>query len=131
MTPAQIVTDFYTALAARDPDRIRELADLGFAEGISAQLPASLPYGGEVSGQRRLSKMFQAMARGGAELGPRDLRLTSVIDGGETVAARMRFDYARPDGVIASSAVEVWSFRDGRATRIEAYYDDTAALVAE
>ncbi|OOL33059.1 hypothetical protein GQ85_03530 [Rhodococcus rhodochrous] len=131
-TPAEVVRAFYGALDGRDPERLGALADATFAEEIFVEMPASLPYGGRVEGARRLSRMFQAMAGGLVEVGPRGLTLDALVDGGRSVAARISFDWYPPGGgaPVASGAIEEWTFVDGKASAIRAYYLDTAALVA-
>ncbi|WP_216893179.1 nuclear transport factor 2 family protein [Nocardia alni] len=128
-TPAEIVRAFYDAITAQDPQRLAELAETSFAEDITLDAPPSLPYGGTVRGAHRLSRMFQGMARGPADIGPRNLRMESIVAERDTVVARLAFDYRSPAGSdIASGALEEWAFTDGRAVTIRAYYWDTAAL---
>ena len=128
--PADVVRGFYAAITEHDPERLGELAATAFAEDIAVELPPSLPYGGRVQGAGRLRRMFQAMARGPAETGPRDLAVEAIVDGGDRVTARLSFTYRRPDGTdIATEALEEWTFEQGRAVAIRAYYRDTAALL--
>lgn len=131
LSPVAVVTTFYDAIAQGQPDRIRELAEMAFAEDIRVELPASLPYGGVVEGARRLSRMFQAMAGGLIEVGPSGLQMETLIDGGDRVVAEVSFEYTRTGEAapVRSRALELWTFQSGRAARIEAYYWDTAPLI--
>ncbi|KAF0956955.1 nuclear transport factor 2 family protein [Rhodococcus sp. T7] len=132
LTPAEVVGAFYGALIDQDPERLGELADAGFDDAIFVEMPSSLPYGGRVEGARRLRAMFQAMARGVVDVGPRGLTLDALVDGGDRIAARLSFDWYPPGGgaPIASGAVEEWTFENGKAIAIRAYYRDTAELLA-
>lgn len=130
LTPAGTVAALYSAISAGHADRVAELAAIAFADDIWVEMPASLPYGGRIQGARRLGRMFQSMAAEPGPLGPRNLRLDRVVDGGNCVAARISFDYVTGSGMtIAGGAIEEWTFREDLAQEIRAYYADTAALV--
>ena len=131
--PVQAVTEFYRALSGADRERVNELCLRWFSDDIVLTFPRSLPFGGQVKGADRLRRMFTAMCAGPPPTGPRDLRLTGVwgtTDPTGAVVAEMGFDYLTPGGeLISSGALELWRFADGQVRAIDAYYQDTAALL--
>ncbi|MEV6985388.1 nuclear transport factor 2 family protein [Sphaerisporangium sp. NPDC051017] len=129
---SDVVHRFYAAVAAKDAEAIGRLIDELFAEDAVLTLPPSLPYGGQVSGARRLRRMFTGSASSTVKVGPVDLRITSVTVGDDRVAVELAFDWYAPgsDDPLATGAVEIWTFADGRVAAIDAYYRDTAACAA-
>jgi len=127
---ADVVREFYRAVAASDADAVRALVRGHFAEDATLSWPDALPYGGVVAGRDRLAKVLGGAAAATAKVGAQDLRLLELADGGDRVAAEVAFDYHPPGGgdVIASRAVEFWEFADGLVRAVRAYYWDTAAL---
>jgi ketosteroid isomerase-like protein len=128
---AEVVREFYRAVAASDADAVRALVRDRFAEDATLTWPEALPYGGTVAGRDRLAKVLGGAAASTAKVGAQDLRLLELADGGDRVAAEVAFDYYPPGGAdaVASRAVEFWEFADGLVTAVRAYYWDTAALV--
>lgn len=128
--PAAVVREFYEAVRTGDVDAVRSLVSEGFAENATFTWPDSLPYGGTVSGRSKLQRVLGAAATG---VGVRNLRLVDVIDGGDRVAAQLKFDWVAPNGegaVSGTGAVEIWTFTDEQVSAIRAYYWDTAACAA-
>lgn len=131
LTPAEIVSRFFGAIAEHDHDGLGELIDRCFQPGAVAVIPASLPYGGRVETAARLRTMFQRVASGPGPAGPQSIAVRGLVDGGDRVAVQLDFDWRVPGTGhdVASGALELWSFVDGRVSEIRAYYWDTAALV--
>lgn len=128
---ADVAADFYAAVNAEDGDAIAELIAAKFAADVELIWPSSLPYGGTVRGAAKLGRLFFAMAGAPAPVGPDKVSVVSIVDGGDQVAARLEFDWYAPGSntAIASGALELWTFVDGRVTEIRAYYWDTAELI--
>lgn len=133
MTNTDIVREFYQAVAAKDADALEQLIGGHFDTGASVVFPESLPYGGTVAGAAKLARMFAGMAKAPEPAGPAGLDLTGLVGDGDQIAARVEFHWHAPGGASApvpSSALELWTFADGKVREIRAYYWDTAALVA-
>jgi ketosteroid isomerase-like protein len=130
--PVDIVTDFYTALAASDADSIASLIDGHFADDVAIEWPPSLPHGGRVEGSRRLRAIFTGIAKTGASVGATNLKLIRAIGDGDEVVAWITFDWKQPgeDVGTPNSALELWEFSDGLVRDIRAFYWDTAAIAA-
>lgn len=127
-----VVESFYAAVNAADADAVAAVVDAHFAESVTAEWPASLPYGGTVEGAHRLRRMFVGMAGSDVTIGPGAIEVLSVTGDGQRVAAELAFDWYPPggsDGVL-SGALELWTFEDDRVSSIRAFYWDTAALTA-
>ena len=125
--PREVVAAFYEAAAGRDAAALDDLLTESFHEDAAVHWPEGLPYGGRVEGKRILRKVFASLATPDAAMGPDNLAVTSIIDGGDQVAAQVTFDWRANGGVIASSALELWTFEDGLVKECRAYYWDTAA----
>ena len=130
MTPRQVVDTFYDAAARRDGDALVALVETSFHEDAAVEWPASLPYGGRVTGVPVLRKVFAGLATPGATLGPDDLSVLAVIEDGDQVAVQISFDWLANGSSITSGALELWTFAEGLVTEIRAYYWDTAACLA-
>ncbi|KAA9160515.1 nuclear transport factor 2 family protein [Amycolatopsis acidicola] len=127
-----VVTAFYEAVSKQDGDAVRSVVRDNFAEDAVLRWPESLPYGGSVAGKSKLERVLAGAASAGQTAGVQNLRLTGVVDGGDTVAAQLEFDWRDPKServVTGTGAVEVWSFTGGRVGEIKAYYWDTAACL--
>lgn len=129
-TPSDIARTFYAAAAAKDAPALAELLATSFREDAAIEWPAGLPYGGRFEGTAVLTKVFAGLAADGAPVGPADLELLSMVDGGEQLAVQVSFDFRAGDQVIPSGALELWTFVDGMVAEVRAYYWDTAACQA-
>lgn len=127
---AEIVTEFYRALAAADPDAVAAVVDAHFAEDAAIEWPPSLPHGGRVQGSRRLRGLFAGIAKAGEQAGATNLTLVRTIGGGDHVVAWLTFDWKNPGSpaVAPNAALELWSFAEGLVQDIRAFYWDTAAI---
>ena len=127
--PASVVRAFYQAMSAGDGEAVRAVVRDRFADSVTLSLPESLPYGGVLSGKRKLERVLPAAAAGSA--GVQNLRLAGLVDGGDRVAAQLEFDWYTAAGalcVAGTGAVELWTFTSGLVTEIKAYYWDTAKI---
>jgi len=127
---AQIVADFYAALAGGDVDAVATAIDDHFAEEAAIEWPPSLPHGGRVAGSRRLRSLFTGIAKAGNQAGATNLKLVHTIGDGDHVVAWITFDWKNPgsDDTVPNSALEAWSFSEGRVREIRAFYWDSAAI---
>lgn len=128
---AEVVASFYTAVNAKDATAISTLIADHFAPDVSLIWPSSLPYGGTVTGSGKLGRMFAGMLASPVPMGPDQVSVLGLVDGGSQIAAQLSFDWFAPgtSESVASGALELWSFADGLVTEIRAYYWDTAELV--
>jgi ketosteroid isomerase-like protein len=126
---ADVVRAFYEAVVRRDGQEIGDLVSRSFHEDAAMIWPDGLLYGGRVEGSRRLVKLLAGMATSPVPVGPEQLEVVSVIDGGDQIAAQLAFDWRAPGSpdTISSGALELWTFDGGLVTEIRAYYWDTAA----
>lgn len=128
--PSDVVRAFYQAVRDRDGAALEALVAASFDADAAVEWPAGLPYGGRVEGRDVLRKIFGGMAGAASPVGPDNLELASIIDGGSQVAAQLTFDWKFGGDSIPSGALELWTFDAGLVTEIRAYYWDTAACVA-
>jgi ketosteroid isomerase-like protein len=128
---AAVVRSFYEAINDRDAAVIAHIADTVFAPDICLVIPPSLPYGGTVTGAAKLGAMFTRMLTAPSPVGAHSIVIADIVDGGDLVGARLRFDWFPPGSTdsVESGALELWRFEDDRVTEISAYYWDTAELV--
>jgi hypothetical protein len=127
---SDVVRGFYRAVADRDAKALDALVVESFSSDAAVEWPAGLPYGGRVEGRDTLRKIFGAMAGASAPIGPENLQLQAMLDGGDQIAAELAFDWRFGDAAIASGALELWTFEGGLVKEIRAYYWDTAACGA-
>lgn len=128
--PRDVVRAFYEAVIKRDAEALSELITTSFREDAAVEWPAGLPYGGRIEGARTLRKVFAGLAAPQAVMGPENVELVSIIDGGQQLAAELAFDWRGNGATVATGALELWSFDAGLVTEIRAYYWDTAACQA-
>jgi ketosteroid isomerase-like protein len=125
-----VVTDFYTAISARDADTIAKSIDIHFADDAAIEWPPSLPHGGRIEGSRRLRAIFTGMVSAGSAAGATNLKLVRAIGDDDEVVAWITFDWKNPGDEVGTpnAALELWSFSDGLVRDIRAFYWDTAAI---
>ncbi|RHW28126.1 hypothetical protein D0Z08_03790 [Nocardioides immobilis] len=128
--PIQVVEAFYDAASRRDGEALVELVTNSFHVDAAVEWPAGLPYGGRVEGAPTLRKVFAALATPEPVLGPENLEVVSVVDGGRQIAVQVAFDWRANGATISSGALELWTFDEGLVTEVRAYYWDTAACQA-
>jgi hypothetical protein len=131
---ADVIREFYRAVAGKDAAAIATLVRERFAEDATLVLPPSLPYGGTFAGAGKLGRLFGRMAAAPEPVGADGIVVVDVIDGGTTLAARLEFDWYAPGSrtPIRTGALEAWAFDDdGFVREIRAYYWDTAACAAQ
>lgn len=126
-SPNSIVTDFYNAISAGDPDTIGKIIDTCFAEDATIEWPPSLPHGGRVQGSRKLRAIFAAAADPDAKAGAKNLKLIRAIGDGDEIVAWVTFDWV---GGSPNEALEMWTFADGKVRSIRAFYWDAGAVSA-
>ncbi|WP_182379295.1 nuclear transport factor 2 family protein [Nocardioides sp. WS12] len=126
--PHEIVAAFYEAAAGRDAGALDALLESSFHEDAAVHWPEGLPYGGRIEGRAILRKVFAGLATPDPVMGPENLTVVSVVDGGgDQVVAQVAFDWRANGATIASGALELWTFAGGLVTEVRAYYWDTAA----
>jgi ketosteroid isomerase-like protein len=131
MSNTAVIREFYRAVAEKDAAELEKLITGHFDVDASVVFPGSLPYGGTVCGAGKLARMLGRMASSPEPVGAADLVFTGLIDGGDRIAVQVEFAWYPPGSRIPvpSSALELWTFEDGRVREIRAYYWDTAALI--
>ena len=123
---AASVHEFVAAVGRRDIPGALALLD----PGVEWVAPASLPYGGRYSGPEEVATRYFP---GFFEHVDDDFELLAdeVTEADDRVVVRGRL---RGHGRLSGTAfelplVQLWSLRDGKATRLE-YHTDTAVLLA-
>ncbi len=128
--PRQLVEAFYDAASRRDGEALVALVTSSFHPSAAVEWPAGLPYGGRVEGTRTLRKVFAGLATPDPVLGPENLEVVSVVEGGRQIAVQIAFDWRANGATVPSGALELWTFDEGLVSEIRAYYWDTAACQA-
>src|SRR5690242_7832558 len=108
--PREVVAAFYEAAAGRDAAALDALLEESFHEDAAVHWPEGLPYGGRVEGKAVLRKVFAGLATPNPGTGPDGLAVTSIVDGGDQVAAQVTFDFLANGSSIPSGALELWTF---------------------
>lgn len=119
------ISHFYDALDAGNIPGILTLLD----EHVEWQTPTSLPYGGLFHGHAGFQNFLGKLIAQPVEF-RREIR--EVLDAGDRIVVLLRF-YARPKGGAAEfevPEVHVWTVRNGRISRLEAYPDTAMVLRA-
>lgn len=126
---SEVVKAFYDAVIRRDANEIARIVSDSFNHDAAIVWPEGLPHGGRLDGARRIGKVFAGMAKSEEPVGPEHLEVVTVIDGGDVVAAELRFAWRAPGFTesVPSGAFEKWTFEGGKVAEIRAYYWDTAA----
>ncbi|MVU80796.1 hypothetical protein GPX89_26525 [Nocardia sp. ET3-3] len=131
--PADVVREFYRAIASKDAPALGQLLLDRFASDVVVTWPESLPYGGTIKGATALSALFGRMLAAPDPIGADRIEILGLVDGGNQVAAELKFDWYAPgsEKAIHTGALELWRFSDdGSVLEIRAYYWDTAACKA-
>jgi len=117
------VSTFLDNLAERET--MRQALEL-VAEDFEATEPASLPYGGTYRGPAGLLDMLRAV-NAVVRLDVKQIRLTEVDT---YVMAQVQVDVvARGSGeTLSTRVVELYSVAGGLITRLDIFYNDTAAI---
>lgn len=119
------VKEFYDLLGQRRGDDVAEFVEANFAEAATLSRPESLPGGGSVSGARVIAKFMRAAASAVA-----GVTVKSVHESTSSTETNVFAELSLDLGGAKTNAIEWWSFADGKVASIQAYYWDTAALVA-
>jgi ketosteroid isomerase-like protein len=123
--PASLVTGFYQALARGDADAAARLVSDHFASDAEVIRPGSLPGGGTIRGVPAIVAFVGAAAASGAAI-DLDRVLVSTADEQTDVIAALSLNLGRT----AMPVLERWTFAGDRVSRLQAFYFDTAAMVA-
>jgi hypothetical protein len=119
------VKEFYELLGQGQGDDVAGFVEANFAEGATLARPESLPGGGLLSGAKVIAKFMRAAASAVA-----GLRLDSVHESTSSNETNVFANLALDLGGATTKAIEWWTFADGKVSSLQAYYWDTAALVA-
>ncbi len=128
--PRDVVRAFYSGVVDRDAGALAGLLESSFHDDAWLEWPDGLPYGGRVEGVRALGKVLAGLVADSTPLGPENLQVVSMVDGGGQIAAQLEFDWRAGEQAIPSGALELWTFDAGLVREIRAYYWDTAACHA-
>lgn len=127
----QVVDRFYAAVMAKDAHAIRAAIADGFAEDAVLRLSDSLPYGGAHIGRDAIQGLLAKLA---ATRTPmvlvEGITIRRVLEQGDQIAVDVEFPWIAPGAAeaIPMSAVEWFTFRDGRIVDMAVGYWDTAAV---
>jgi ketosteroid isomerase-like protein len=123
--PASVADAFYHALSRGDADAAAQLVTEHFASDAEVIRPASLPGGGAIRGVAAIIAFVRAAASSGAAV---DLErvLESTVGEQTDVIAALSLNL----GHAAMPVLERWTFVGDRVSRLQAFYFDTAAMVA-
>ncbi len=128
----QIVEDFYSAIPARDVDKLAAVIEDGFAVEAVMRLPNSLPYGGVHSGRHTIKGLVTALLRTKTPMVlPESIRVVRVADAGDSIVVEAEFEWLAPGAAkpITMRAMEWLVFHDNHVIDIKISYWDTAACV--
>ncbi|TPG32394.1 nuclear transport factor 2 family protein [Mycolicibacterium hodleri] len=120
-----LVIEFYDALAAGDVSAVVAIVEANFADDAVLTRPKSLPGGGQTAGAGRIARFMKGAASAGLPVQVVGVYGASAGDG-TNVFADVTIDMG--NGPIR--ALEWWTFVDGRVTTLQAFYWDTAAMLA-
>jgi ketosteroid isomerase-like protein len=119
------VREFYDLLAQGRGDDVATFVAANFADDAEVTRPESLPGGGSINGATFIARFMRAAASGVADLALRSVHASPSPDGVSVFA-----EIALNLGGTATTAIEWWTFTEGRITSMRAYYWDTAAILA-
>jgi ketosteroid isomerase-like protein len=122
---ASVVTGFYRALWHGDAEAAAQLVNDHFAADAELIRPGSLPGGGTLRGVRAIVAFVRAAVSSGAAI-ELDRVLASTVGEQTDVIAALSLNL----GHAAMPVLERWTFVGDRASRLQAFYFDTAAMVA-
>jgi ketosteroid isomerase-like protein len=122
---ASLVKSFYALLAAGDAAAVGGFVADNFTAEARLARPESLPGGGIRKGAERIGRFMSAAAAGVSGL---ELRSLHVAPAADSVAVFAELGLTL--GESTTTALEWWTYADGRFTGLTAYYWDTAALLA-
>jgi hypothetical protein len=120
-----VVRGFYEAVARGDASAVLDLLD----PQVELTAPTSVPWGGTFKGREGAGEMFAMLAEQPMEFRrePQD-----YLDLGERVVVTLRV-FGRPKAggtEFEVPEVHVWTVRQGRIIRLEAYFDTALVLSA-
>jgi ketosteroid isomerase-like protein len=123
--PASVATGFYQALSRGDAEAAAQLVNDHFASDAELIRPGSLPGGGTIRGVRAIVAFVRAAVSSGATIDV-DRVLESTTGEQTDVIAALSLSL----GQAAMPVLERWTFVGDRVSRLQAFYFDTAAMVA-
>jgi len=119
------VREFYELLVQGRGDDVAAFVEANFTDGAVLRRPESLPGGGVLGGATRIAKMMRAAAAGVSGLNLRSVHYSQSADGVH-VFADVTLELAGNE----TTALEWWTFTGSRVSSLQAYYWDTAAILA-
>lgn len=132
VSPNRAVVDrFYAAVIAKDADAIDAAITDGFAQDAVLRLSDSLPYGGAHVGREAIARLLGQLAQTRTPMVlVEGIKIRRVIEQGDEIAVDVEFPWIAPGAAepIAMSAVEWFTFREGRVVDMSVGYWDTAAV---
>jgi ketosteroid isomerase-like protein len=120
----EVVRELYSAFATHDADRVMSLVD----DSLIVIQTESLPWGGEYHGKDGLRQFFQRL------LGTIESQVETqeLFEAGEQVVVigRVRGTVHANEAPFDVRIVHIWTVREGKAARFEAYIDTPEMLAA-
>jgi ketosteroid isomerase-like protein len=124
---------YYTALQQKNQDGLRKAIEEGFTSDAVLRISDSLPYGGTHAGRNIILTMLMGfLTTTQPIIRPEQIKIERVVEEGDYIVAKAVFPWLAPGGrePIPMSALEMFTFRDGRISEMVVSYWDTAACLA-
>jgi ketosteroid isomerase-like protein len=128
-----ILERYYSALQNKDADELRNAIEEGFAPDAVNRISDSLPYGGTYAGREVILEMLMGFVTTTEPIiKPEEITIERVVEDGDSIVVWADFPWLAPGASepIPMSAVEWFTFRDGRISEMVVSYWDTAACLA-
>jgi hypothetical protein len=125
ITAVALVQEFYDLLLQGRGEDVAKFVEANFAEDATLSRPESLPGGGSLTGSKGIAKFMRAAASGVAGLSLRSVHY-SRSSNEVSVFAHVALNL----GGVTTTAIEWWTFTGENVTSLQAYYWDTAAILA-
>jgi ketosteroid isomerase-like protein len=134
MSPNRAILErYYSALQHKDADELRSSIEEGFAPDAVNRISDSLPYGGTHAGRETILKMLTEFVTTSTPIiPPEQITIERMVEEGDSIVAKAVFPWLAPGASepIPMSAIEWFTFRDGRVSEMVVSYWDTAACLA-
>jgi ketosteroid isomerase-like protein len=134
MSPNRAILErYYSALQHKDADELLRSIEEGFAPDAVNRISDSLPYGGTHAGRDVILNMLTEFVTTTTPIiPPEQITIEHMVEDGDSIVAKAVFPWLAPGATqpIQMSAIEWFTFRDGRVSEMEVTYWDTAACLA-
>ena len=128
----RVLDRFYAAVQKKDPEEVALSIEEGFAPDVVLRLSDSLPYGGVYEGRETIKNLLVKLVTTRRPIViPDQIVVDRIVEQGDQIVVEPVFPWLAPGATepIRMSAVEWFTFRDGRVTEMKVVYWDTAACL--